>query len=454
MVTLKRLFSPLVWRRLKQLGWWAIPTTLIYVLIMIGFLNFGVGKVADKILSNVTPHRDREYPVTATAIAPSSDDVLVVGGKGMGLSCSLHEAINSLVFERASYEASINLQIRQACAFHDYCYRHGAATYGYTQADCDVLLQEHAFRLCKFIARTDRQEICQRRARLIVLGVRLGGSDSFIASESTYFEFDPLPYRAEEYAVFRVAQTPLSWLRLGASQKSLYIFQMRPSGSQVAIFSLHRDGVKKGYFCNGISLPAQHGAMNVPPRVVRDVNGEEFFVWWQRRKKSETFGTLVSLSTRNAILADWREVSPGARFIQPANCYSQTELPAAPSHDPRPPMPQARRVSCDYNFSEPVFHTVPGRKGSRLSAFALRTHGCSRKHKLLCFHVFGFNSNHAEQAFDTQDATGFLAHTGIFEKEHPDGRMRKEQGNPEKDEDRYRNYVQPPFFWEVKVREA
>ncbi len=33
-----------------------------------------------------------------------------------------------------------------------YCYRHGAATYGYTQADCDYLLKSNSFRICLFIS--------------------------------------------------------------------------------------------------------------------------------------------------------------------------------------------------------------------------------------------------------------------------------------------------------------
>ena len=42
-------------------------------------------------------------------------------------------------------------RFRQACVFHDLCYRHGLATYGYNQNDCDRILQNAAFRLCIYI---------------------------------------------------------------------------------------------------------------------------------------------------------------------------------------------------------------------------------------------------------------------------------------------------------------
>ena len=36
-------------------------------------------------------------------------------------------------------------RFRQACVFHDLCYRHGLATYGYNQNDCDRVLQNAGF---------------------------------------------------------------------------------------------------------------------------------------------------------------------------------------------------------------------------------------------------------------------------------------------------------------------
>ena len=81
-------------------------------------------------------------PVTGGQIPYSSSDVQIIGGRGKGLSCSLPSLLQTMAFplggERIK-RAPIGIEMRQACALHDYCYRHGAATYGYTQADCDFI---------------------------------------------------------------------------------------------------------------------------------------------------------------------------------------------------------------------------------------------------------------------------------------------------------------------------
>ena len=147
--------------------------------------------VADHVLANAIPPGSREMPPTAHAIAYTASDVQVLGGRGDGLSCSIPPLVEAMVFPRAANGAPIGLRMRQACAAHDYCYRHGAATYGYSQADCDFLLQEHAFRLCLFIAGDAKGRDasvsptesalgkCRSDARLVTLGVRAFGSDSF-----------------------------------------------------------------------------------------------------------------------------------------------------------------------------------------------------------------------------------------------------------------------------------
>ena len=195
--------------------------------------------ISDQILANAAIPSEREMPATAGQIAYSSSDVQVVGGRGEGLGCSLPARLANLAFPKTDGRDPIGLEMRQACAAHDFCYRHGAATYGYTQADCDFLLQEQAFRLCFFIERAlengaidqAARSKCISDARLVTFGVRLGGSNFFrsLSPEilpkgfygqesvndadvddraSTYFEYDPYPVRSLSYAIFRIADAP------------------------------------------------------------------------------------------------------------------------------------------------------------------------------------------------------------------------------------------------------
>ncbi|MDX4008846.1 hypothetical protein QYP00_20055, partial [Pseudomonas aeruginosa] len=136
-------------------------------------------RIADTLLANEVRFDDRETPRTAYAIPASADALQTLGGQGGGLSCSLPPGTQALAFRRGARQAPIALQMRQACAFHDYCYRHGNATYGYSQADCDFMLQQQAFRLCKYINPEHSIDSCETNARKVTLGVRLGGFGSF-----------------------------------------------------------------------------------------------------------------------------------------------------------------------------------------------------------------------------------------------------------------------------------
>ena len=223
--------------------------------------------------------------------------------------------------------------MRQACATHDYCYRHGAATYGYTQADCDFLLQEHAFRLCYFIERREpgsdmeaKQSKCIRDARLVTLGVRAGGSDSFRplnpsvdalsqglehkagldGKASTYFEFDPYPVRSLSYAVYRIADAPDPTGTL-QGLKGLYKFSMRPSGIFVSVATIGK-GAEVGPLSLYVKLPGDPSYIVNAPVVVASIHDgrkEDWFVWWQRRGLSETGGRILAIAPRRATKEDW-----------------------------------------------------------------------------------------------------------------------------------------------------
>lgn len=163
------------------------------------------GKIADHVLAHVELPLDFELPVTLTSYPSGPTTAAVIGGRGHGLDCSLPPGAG-YAFRPLPDGAPVALRLRQACAFHDLCYRHGLATYGYQQNDCDELLQEHSFRICAYAFLDNRTlEECRLEAKKITLAVRLFGSDAFQGwDHSTFYEFDPFPIRTSHFAVARL----------------------------------------------------------------------------------------------------------------------------------------------------------------------------------------------------------------------------------------------------------
>ena len=81
---------------------------------------------------------------TVTSFQSGPEVVSTIGGSGEGLNCSLPTLVN-MFFDGSKDENDkrhlVLQRFRQACVFHDLCYRHGLATYGYNQNDCDRVLQ-------------------------------------------------------------------------------------------------------------------------------------------------------------------------------------------------------------------------------------------------------------------------------------------------------------------------
>jgi hypothetical protein len=164
--------------------------------------------VAGYVLRHVERPVDAEFPVTATSYPSGPTTAAVIGGRGHGLDCSLPSGA-SYAFQPQPDRMPIALRFRQACAFHDFCYRHGLATYGYLQNDCDELLQEHAFRICRHVLEKEKEgariDDCRLEAKKITLAVRLFGSDAFQGwGDSTYYEFDPYPVRTNRFSAARL----------------------------------------------------------------------------------------------------------------------------------------------------------------------------------------------------------------------------------------------------------
>ena len=188
----------------------ALPAALLLVLFTL-FHNDAV----DSVFKNLDDISDKEMPTTVTSFQSGPDVVSTIGGSGEGLNCSLPRWANMFFdySKEGNYKRHLVLQrFRQACVFHDLCYRHGLATYGYNQNDCDRVLQNASFRLCLYIRNgntPDEAARCQADSKLILAGVSLGGSDAYRAwNRSTYFEFESDPSRSNGFSVSRVVEHP------------------------------------------------------------------------------------------------------------------------------------------------------------------------------------------------------------------------------------------------------
>jgi hypothetical protein len=206
-----RAALPTLSRRAK----WAIGS-FAALLLVTGACIAGAQPLVDwaigKIYQNVVPPEDGEMALTVTSYPSSSRVASIIGGKGEGLNCSINR-IAKLFFPRYVLNGKTTTAtdlFRQACVFHDLCYRHGLATYGYTQADCDQMLQEQAARLCTNISGGEPWSTnCQLNAKKLLAGVSHGGFDSYQSwRSSTYYEFDSSPSTSEHMSVARVIDHP------------------------------------------------------------------------------------------------------------------------------------------------------------------------------------------------------------------------------------------------------
>ena len=142
--------------------------------------------IVDSIYQNVADPLDGEMPTVMTPYASAPHVVGIIGGRGEGLNCSSPASASTIFFERPrEADEHVNQRFRQHCVFHDMCYRHGLATYGYTQNTCDRILQEQAFRIC--MARFGDSRGCQLDAKRFLLGVSAMGGKNFLGwGHSTY----------------------------------------------------------------------------------------------------------------------------------------------------------------------------------------------------------------------------------------------------------------------------
>jgi hypothetical protein len=215
--------------KLKAVLFWCLKAVLFSTILALLVAIFGHRSMIDAIYKNVEDIMDGEMPPTVVSFQSGPEIVSTIGGSGEGLNCSLPPGLD--IFFDSSMDASgkrhlVRQRFRQACVFHDLCYRHGLATYGYNQNDCDRVLQNQAFRLCLYVRNDGPQkdvsdaernarnaERCQTDSKMILAGVSLGGHKPYRAwDRSTFFEFESDPSRSNGFSAARVVDHPFKFI--------------------------------------------------------------------------------------------------------------------------------------------------------------------------------------------------------------------------------------------------
>ena len=215
--------------KLKAVLLWCLKAVLFSTALALVVAIFGHRAAIDAVYKNVEDILDGEMPPTVVSFQSGPEIVSTIGGSGEGMNCSLPPGLD--IFFDSSEDAAgkrhlVRQRFRQACVFHDLCYRHGLATYGYNQNDCDRVLQNHAFRLCLYVRNDGPQkdvsdaernarnaERCQTDSKMILAGVSLGGHKPYRAwDRSTFFEFESDPSRSNGFSVARVVDHPFKFV--------------------------------------------------------------------------------------------------------------------------------------------------------------------------------------------------------------------------------------------------
>jgi hypothetical protein len=298
---------------------------LAFIILVAVFGRSAVDGVVGAVFKNAAEPLDKELPVTVTAFRSGSTIVSELGGRGAGLNCSLPWGIDVIFTPRPDFQASdsgstrddpagsvpVRQRFRQACVFHDLCYRHGLATYGYSQNDCDELLQEQAFRTCIWASRGERRlSACQLDAKKVTAGVKLmGWYDAYRDwGESTYFEFDPNPYRSPRFYATRAVDHPLKASAATPSAEPDQVLLRFENLSGTARLSCLNCADRRDKLDEAIALPT--GRQYAAPHLLVDREGRSLFTWLARQAV-DTSESCIVVASPGTLLTDTRPDGPG-----------------------------------------------------------------------------------------------------------------------------------------------
>lgn len=133
------------------------------------------------------------------------------------LGCSLPILISLASEEHAHYKE----EFYDACAQHDYCYRHGFASYGLDRKACDTEFLQGMQALCPEAAKgtmgkvlqsvdgsTSSRGVCLRIADDYHAAVRRYGEKKFLSTTSTYCEYNGPPDSGTSSSAPRASAAP------------------------------------------------------------------------------------------------------------------------------------------------------------------------------------------------------------------------------------------------------
>ncbi len=243
-----------------------------------------------------TPSFRFEQPSWAVLPVASWDVRGVLAGKGEGLNCSIPGFARSFFPKKfddstpsvGTPTSAIELRFRQSCVMHDLCYRHGHATYGYTQRDCDQMVFDSQVRLCGAIFEEKDQksnektshDVCRQEAGLVLTGLRIGGLFAYKGDgESTFLEYNPMS-RAQ-HVPFSVARASSQAKPNDTPHPDVFSFSQAASNDGRMIGKIWVAGWQK--------QPAMLAGLNqeshaMAPPALGKINGEQHNIWVERRQ--------------------------------------------------------------------------------------------------------------------------------------------------------------------------
>jgi hypothetical protein len=107
------------------------------------------------------------------------------------VGCSIPDVV--LLVEKYQEQAT---KFHPACVTHDFCYRHGSATYGLTREECDADFLVDMKSTCGGIGGLgvldiEQYSICRTSAQQTYNAVRLKGEPAFRTTTSSYCDYKP-----------------------------------------------------------------------------------------------------------------------------------------------------------------------------------------------------------------------------------------------------------------------
>ncbi len=168
----------------------------------------------DRVEIVTTDGRELEFEVTrvtATSVSGNGAEVAIADitqiskrgwsqpeqpcGDGIPVGCSV--PLELIV--ASDFHAEYANRFERACAEHDFCYRHGFATYGFDRETCDATFAAAMRAECapgwslSGVLKVESVADCQLAAEQMYTAVRRFGEKHFRTASSTYCEYDGPP---------------------------------------------------------------------------------------------------------------------------------------------------------------------------------------------------------------------------------------------------------------------